>query len=506
MKTFLRLWQINKVILKYGLDDVILSQLKNPLLKIFFKIQPVGWTLTNRQKTDKTKSIGERLFLFCEELGPVFIKFGQILSVRIDMLPTTITKELAKLQDNVKAFDGEIACQAIEKSLQIKIDEIFLNFETKPLAQASVAQVHSATLKNKEKVIVKIIRPGIKKIIDADIVVLKMIAKIIQKTFVDGKRANLLLLVAEFEKTIYRELDLRLEAAHAQKLKENFNNDDNLFVPKIYWDYIRKNILISEKINGFNVNDIQSMQKQNYDLKLLAEKGVQVFFTQVFKHNFFHADMHPGNVFVAKNNPNNPSYIAVDFGIMASLSPKDQQYVADVLLAFFDKDYHRIARLHKTHNLITDDSNITDFEIAIMAVCEPIFAKPLKDISFATLLINLFVISREYNLQVQPQLLLLEKTLLNIESLGKQLYPKLDLWQTAKPFLEQYIREQKSPKKQIINITEKVPDFFNKINKLTSSINKIDKNNQIIKKQEQQNRTLKIIIAILLTALVLNNL
>jgi ubiquinone biosynthesis protein len=373
-----------------------------------------------------------------EDLGPIFVKFGQILSTRQDLLPDDIAAELAKLQDRVAPFPSQRARQTIEAAFQKPITEIFHSCEEEPLASASVAQVHAATLKSGEDVVVKILRPGIEKVIRRDVSLLYYIAGLAEKYWREARRLRPREVVGEFEKTMHDELDLLREAANASQLRRNFANSDLLHVPEVHWPYCRRNVMVMERIYGIPVNDLASLRQAGVDLKTLSERGVEIFFTQVFRHNFFHADMHPGNIFVAPNG----QYMAVDFGIMGTLSPEDQRYLAENFLAFFRRDYHRVAELHVESEWVPQGTRVDEFEAAIRSVCEPIFERPLKEISFGQLLLRLFQTARRFNMVVQPQLVLLQKTLLNIEGLGRQLYPDLDLWQTAKPFLELWMSEQ----------------------------------------------------------------
>ena len=409
---------------------------------------------------------GIRIRRALEDLGPIFVKFGQILSTRRDLLPDDIAIELAKLQDQVTPFNNQIAYQIIEQSLGHPLDEIFSDFSEAPFASASIAQVHAATLHTGENVIVKVLRPNIKPIIQRDISLLYIIADKIERYWPAGKNLRPKAVVAEFEKSLLNELDLMLEAANASQLRRNFLNSEKLYVPEVYWDHCRKDIMVMERIHGTPIGNIDALIEKNINLQQLSERGVEIFFSQVFRHSFFHADMHPGNIFVADNG----QYIAVDFGIMGSLNDSDQRYLAENFLAFFNRDYRRVAELHVSSGWVDKDTRIDEFETAIRAVCEPIFDKPLKDISFGQLLINLFQTARRFNMEVQPQLILLQKTLLNIEGLGRQLYPDLDLWKTAKPFLEQWMRDKIGPKSFFKHVKENAPLWAEQLPKLPNLI------------------------------------
>lgn len=384
---------------------------------------------------------GESIRLALEKLGPIFVKFGQALSTRRDLLPDDIADELVKLQDQVPPFSGQLAREILENTYGDRLENIFDEFDETPLASASVAQVHSATLKSGEKIIVKVRRPNIEKTIKRDIGLMYFVAYWVEKLSEHGKRLKPREVVAEFEKTIFDELDFMFEAANASQLRRNFKSSALLYVPKVYWDYCRANILVTEKIAGIPVTNVNALNKKNIDLKRLAENGVKIFVKQVFEHSFFHADMHPGNIFVSPDHQEEPQYMAVDFGIMGTLSPKDQRYLAENLIAFFNRDYRQVAILHVESGWVPKDTRIEEFESVIRAVSEPIFEKPLKEISFGLLLLRLFQTASRFNMEVQPQLLLLQKTLLNIEGLGRQLYPDLDLWNTAKPLLEEWVKE-----------------------------------------------------------------
>lgn len=434
----LRLYTITKTLLNHGLDKLIPKR----LIPWYIKVMRFGlFWLYNRYPE---QSDGERLRLALQGLGPVFIKFGQMLSTRRDLLPPDIANELALLQDKVKPFDGQQAKQIIESSLGIAdIREIFDNFDIKPLASASIAQVHTATLiASGDTVVIKVIRPDIAETIHADIELMRVIAWAVQKVLPDGKRLRPVEVVEEYRKTIEDELDLLRESANGIQLRKNFENSEELYVPHIYADYCRKNVLVMERIYGIPIADIDTLKEKGTNFKLLAERGVSVFFTQVFRDSFFHADMHPGNIFIAPDNLQSPQYIAIDFGIVGTLNRDDKRYLAENFVAFFNSDYRKVAELHVDSGWVPADTNIDEFEMAIRTVCEPIFHKPLAEISFGHVLLQLFNTARRFDMVVQPQLVLLQKTLLYIEGLGRQLYPQLDLWETAKPFLENWMKEQ----------------------------------------------------------------
>ncbi len=409
------------------------------------------------------RSQGQRLRLALEELGPVFIKFGQMLSTRRDLLSDDLALELKKLQDQVPPFESAYSQQLIERALGAPVEEFFAEFNATPMASASVAQVHEALLYNGEEVVVKVIRPGIEKTIRKDMAVLYTIAQLVQALWVEGRRLKPVEVVADYENTIFDELDLRKEAANGSQIRRNFENSPILYVPEIYWDLTRQNVLVMERIHGIPVADVEQLKAQNTDMKKLAEQGVEIFFTQVFRDSFFHADMHPGNIFVSRENPSAPQYIAVDFGIVGSLSPEDQSYLARNFLAFFQRNYRQVAQLHIDSGWVPADTNVQAFETAIRSVCEPIFEKPLKDISFGMVLMGLFQTARRFNMEVQPQLVLLQKTLLNIEGLGRQLYPELDLWETGQPFLERWMKERMGPKAVYRSMKQQAPDWLDKM-------------------------------------------
>ncbi|NLQ17511.1 ubiquinone biosynthesis regulatory protein kinase UbiB [Marinomonas sp. M1K-6] len=413
--------------------------------------------LIGRKRAQQNK--GERLRLALESLGPIFVKFGQILSTRRDLLDDDIADELAKLQDKVPAFPGHIAQAIIERDLKAPVSELFAEFSASPLASASIAQVHTATLHSGEKVVIKVIRPNIEKTIRKDINLLYTLAYLVANMSADGRRLRPVEVVTDYEYTILDELDLAKEAANTGLLQRNFTPSDLLYVPQIHWDYSHRNVMVMERISGIPVADISALNKANVDMKCLAERGVEIFFTQVFSHSFFHADMHPGNIFVDASNPKKPKYIAIDCAIMGSLDDADKSYLARNLLAFFQRDYRLVAELHVESGWVPKGTPVHAFESAIRSVCEPMFAKPLKDISFGQVLIGLFQTARRFNMEVQPQLVLLEKTLLNIEGLGRQLYPDLDLWVTAKPFLEKWMREQMGPKRVIEEVRKQAPQW-----------------------------------------------
>ncbi|HHO58880.1 MAG TPA: ubiquinone biosynthesis regulatory protein kinase UbiB, partial [Thiotrichales bacterium] len=382
---------------------------------------------------------------------------------RRDLLADDIADELEKLQDCVPPFPGEQSKKIIAKAFNRSVDELFAEFETEPLASASIAQVHAGVLKSGEKIVVKVLRPDVLPTIKRDISLLYIIAELAAKYSSQLKRLRPVEVVEEYEKTILDELDLMREAANASQLRRNFEGSSDLYVPEVHWDFVRKNVLVMERIYGIPVRNIDELKKHDTNMERLAALGVKIFFTQVFTHNFFHADMHPGNIFIDIDDPEFPKYVAVDFGIIGTLSPVDKRYLAENFLAFFQRDYNKVAKLHVESGWVPSHTRVDEFESAIRSVCEPIFERPLKEISFGQLLLRLFQTARRFNMEVQPQLVLLQKTLLNIEGLGRQLYPDLDLWKTAKPFLERWMEEQVGARAMLHNIKEDMPYLIEKL-------------------------------------------
>ena len=447
-----RIAKIVKVVGKYRLD-LLLDKEKLPLSIRIFLAPAVFFGRANGSR-------GERLRKALEELGPIFVKFGQLLSTRPDLVPEDISVELSSLQDNVPPFPSQLFKKNIELALDGSVDELFLSFEPDPLASASVAQVHAAVLADGRDVVVKAVRPNIEKTIRKDIALLYTLARLVKTYSEDGERLHPLEVVKDYESVIIEELNLQSEGANASLLRHNFANSPMLHVPEIYWPYSNKDVLVMERIYGIPVTDIDRLEAAGVDFKLLAQRGVEIFFTQVFEHNFFHADMHPGNIFVDATNPKSPTYIAVDCAIMGSLSSEDQFYMARNLLAMFQRDYRLVAELHIRSGWVPKDTSINDFTGAIRSVCEPIFQRPLSEISLGHMLIDLFTTARRFNMEVQPSLVLLQKTLLNIEGLGRQLYPDLDLWQTAQPYLEQWLKDRYSPKSMFNQLKRYAPDWL----------------------------------------------
>ena len=463
-RLILRLLAIQKTLFRYGLEDVV----RETRL-----CRPISWVYRLIPRRQYPESLGVRIRLALEELGPIFVKFGQTVSTRRDLLPVDIADELAKLQDQVPPFDSAEALNIISSAFGKNAEEIFADFEQKPLAAASVAQVHSATLHTGESVVVKILRPDAEVSIKRDLKVLYVIAELAERYWSDGYRLRPVEVIREFEKTLLKELDLLREAANATQLKRNFEDSDMLYVPEIYWDYCRKNILTMERINGVPISDIKALQDAGTNIKRLAENGVKIFFTQVFQHNFFHADMHPGNIFVDISNPENPRYVAIDFGIVGSLSPRNQHYLAGNFLAFFKRDYYRVAQLHVDSGWVPSSTHVAELEASIRAVCEPIFNKPLKDISFGLVLLRLFDTARKFDMEVQPQLVLLQKTLLNIEGLGRELYPDLDLWSTAQPVLQEWMKQRTDPRAHVKRFIQNWPQISEDLVRLPAAIHQI---------------------------------
>ncbi|TNF34182.1 MAG: ubiquinone biosynthesis regulatory protein kinase UbiB [Gammaproteobacteria bacterium] len=435
----LRLLAILRVAMTYRLDTFLQGRRLPWGLRIALVFWPARWL------GEPSAPRGERLRRALEALGPVFVKFGQALSTRRDLIPPDIADELAKLQDTVAPFPAEQSIAIIEHALGQPVDTLFKRFDRTPMASASVAQVHSAQLPDGREAVVKVIRPGIDTVIEQDIALLRLLARALERFHPDGKRLNPRVVVEDYRLTILDELDLLREAANTSQLRRNFASGELLYVPEVYWDWTRQTVLTLERIHGIPISDIARLIERGVDMEKLAERGVQIFFTQVFRHNFFHADMHPGNIFVDATDPSNPRYIGIDCAIIGTLSEADQYYLARNLLAIFHRDYRLVAELHVECGWVPPDTAVGAFESAIRSVCEPIFEKPLGEISFAQLLVYLFQTARRFNMEVQPSLVLLQKTLLHIEGLGRDLYPELDLWATAQPFLEDWLRQRYSP-------------------------------------------------------------
>ena len=450
-----RLLTIQRIFLRYGLDELLLSHTRVNWLRFFVYLWPERYFTKQYRNAPR----GERLRKALEDLGPIFVKLGQALSTRRDLLPEDIANELALLQDSVPPFPSHIAREEIERALGKPIEELFATFDDQPLASASIAQVHAAKTYEDNDIVVKVLRPNIEKIITHDLSLLYLLAGLLEKYWSDGERLRPVEIIEEYEKTIYNELDLTLEAANGSQLRRNFSDSAVLYVPEIYWDFCRRNVLVVGRIYGIPIDEVDVLREAGMDMKKLGERGVEIFFTQVFRDNFFHADMHPGNVFVATDKPQDPQYIAIDFGIVGTLTDDDQRYLAENLLAFFHRDYKKVAELHLSSGWVPENTRIEEFETAIRSVCEPIFGLPIKDISFGEFLLKLFQTARRFDMQVQPQLILLQKTLLNIEGLGRQLYPDLDLWNTAKPFLEQWMKDRFGPKAVLREMRKQLPHW-----------------------------------------------
>ncbi|MDB2374209.1 ubiquinone biosynthesis regulatory protein kinase UbiB [Psychrosphaera haliotis] len=459
-----RFFQIFHTFLYFRLFDLIPKRVQPWYLRVllgFFFWYP---------KAPKNQSKHINLRLALEGLGPVWIKFGQMLSTRKDLLSPELSLELTKLQDQVPPFSSELAIKTIKQELNLtNINDLLIDFEPEPLASASIAQVHCATINlgtvespDHKAVVVKVIRPNIEKLIQADVALMLVFAKLVDFALAESKRLRPVEVVEEYKKTILNELNLQQEAANGLQLKRNFEQSDDLYIPDIYSDFCTQNVLVMERIYGIPVSDIAQLNAQGSDLKKLAERGVRVFFTQVFRDSFFHADMHPGNIFISKETPSDPQYIGIDFGIIGTLNSEDKRYLAENFVAFFNRDYLKVAQLHVQSGWVPSHINVEQFEMAIRSVCDPIFNKPLEDISFAQVLIGLFDTARQFEMQVQPQLVLLQKTLLYVEGLGRQLYPKLDLWETAKPFLEDWVSEQMGVKAFLKQTKQNLPYWLEK--------------------------------------------
>jgi ubiquinone biosynthesis protein len=453
LRLFLRLLDIQRVLVRHGLDELISSAHLFRPFRFLFHLWPPNW---GRQRSAAPR--GERIRKALEEPGPIYVKFGQSVSTRQDLLPEDIGSELAKLQDQVPPFSGELALKAIKDAYGQPAEEVFAEFNPEALAAASIAQVHVAKLHSGLEVIVKILRPNVQQQVEQDIEILYLIANLAQRYWADGRRLRPIEIVQEYENTVLNELDLMREAANAAQLRRNFIDSSMIYVPEIYWDYCRTQVMVMERVHGVPISDMDSLRRAGTNFKKLAANGVEIFFTQVFRDNFFHADMHPGNIFVDVSDPQNPRYAAVDFGIVGTLEDGDRRYLAENFLAFFDRDYHRVAQLHVNSGWVPGKTRVDELESAVRTVCEPIFNKPLKDISFGQVLLRLFQVARRFEMEVQPQLILLQKTLVQIEGLGRELYPDLDLWETGQPVLQKWMTVQTGPKATAERFWRDVPE------------------------------------------------
>jgi len=443
------------IVLRYGLDELVLNSFRKPWLRLIARIVSFGRNLKAPR--------GQRLREALERLGPIFVKFGQVLSTRRDLLPADVAQELAKLQDRVPPFDSEVAVATIERSFQRPLAQIFTEFERQPVASASIAQVHLAKLKDPQgqlrEVAVKVLRPGMLRAIEKDLSLMRMMAGWLESLSADGKRLKPREVVAEFDKYLHDELDLVREAASAAQLRRNMAGLDLVLIPEMFWDFCHSDVIVMERMRGVPISQTARLLEAGVDLKKLARDGVTIFFTQVFRDGFFHADMHPGNIFVSTDAATFGRYISLDFGIVGTLTEFDKEYLAQNFTAFFRRDYKRVAELHIESGWVPPSTRVDELEAAVRAVCEPYFDRPLKEISLGMVLMRLFQTSRRFNVEIQPQLVLLQKTLLNIEGLGRDLDPDLDLWSTAKPFLEKWMADQIGPRKLWEELRNQAPRY-----------------------------------------------
>jgi ubiquinone biosynthesis protein len=443
------------IVLRYGLDELVLTSFQNPWLGALARLLTIG------RKLDAPR--GQRLRQALEQLGPIFVKFGQVLSTRRDLLPTDIADELARLQDRVPPFESAVAVATIERAFRRPVDEVFLSFDREPVASASIAQVHFARLRDRQgrerEVAVKVLRPGMLPLIEKDLGLMRTMAGWVESLSADGKRLKPREVVAEFDKYLHDELDLVREAANAAQLRRNMAGLDLVMIPEMFWDFCHPEVMVMERMHGVPISQTERLRAAGVDVKQLARDGVTIFFTQVFRDGYFHADMHPGNIQVSLEPATFGRYVSLDFGIIGTLTEFDKEYLAQNFTAFFRRDYKRVAELHIESGWVPAETRVDELESAIRSVCEPYFDRPLHEISLGMVLMRLFQTSRRFHVEIQPQLVLLQKTLLNIEGLGRQLDPDLDLWSTAKPFLERWMLEQVGPQKLLDELKSQAPRY-----------------------------------------------
>ncbi len=484
------------IVLRYGLDELVLTSFQKPGLRLLARVVSIG--------RDLSAPRGQRLREALERLGPIFVKFGQVLSTRRDLLPPDIANELAKLQDRVPPFSSDVAVGIVERSFGRALNDIFVSFERQPVASASIAQVHFAVIKDRNgaerDVAVKVLRPGMLTVIDKDLSLMRMMAAWVDRLSSDGKRLKPREVVAEFDKYLHDELDLVREAANAAQLRRNMEGLDLVLIPEIFWDFCHTDVMVMERMKGVPISQIERLREAGVDIPKLARDGVTIFFTQVFRDGFFHADMHPGNLQVSLEPNSFGRYVLLDFGIVGTLTEYDKEYLAQNFTAFFRRDYKRVAELHVESGWVPADTRVDELESAISAVCEPYFDRPLKEISLGMVLMRLFQTSRRFNVEIQPQLVLLQKTLLNIEGLGRQLDPELDLWSTAKPFLEKWMVDQVGPKKLWNQLRAEAPRYAKLLPELPRLVHDFLKHRQngdnaqlqqLIEEQRRTNRMLQ---------------
>ena len=467
LNNFIRVMQIARLFIKYDVDKMLVN-CGSGKCKFYFYMLPWNWF--RKRKVD---NIPLKIRMMFEELGPIFVKLGQVISTRKDLLPNDVADELSKLQDRVKPFPEDISMKIIENELGNKISNLFNDFKAEPLASASIAQVHAAQLKNGKDVIIKVVRPGIHKAIKKDLLLMKKIAEFLTSLSDDFKRMHLIEVVNDYELLVYDETDLIKESTNAKKIRDNFQGSKLIYIPEIYWDYVTKNILVMERIYETPINDKAELLKKGINFEKLAKNAVESFFIQVFEHNFFHADMHPGNIFVKKIDDDDVQFILVDFGIMGSLSKFDKRYLAENFVAFFNRDYEKVARLHVECEWVPKDTNISLLEKAIRDNCESMLDKSIKDVSLSDIILGLFDTARKFKLEVQPQLILMQKALLYTEGLGREFHPELDLWKTSKPILEKWMKKQKGLSSVVKNLKNNYSDMVDLLPELPSALRKI---------------------------------
>ena len=499
MKRLFRSAYILWVVFRFGLDQMVLQGINHPFLHLMSRL--VGWG------RDLSAPRGQRLRMALEHLGPIFVKFGQVLSTRRDLLPPDVADELARLQDRVPAFPSEVAISTIERAFGRSIDEIFIEFDREPVASASIAQVHFATLSGDpgppRQVAVKVLRPNMLSVIDKDLDLMRLMAGWLERLSADGRRLKPREVVAEFDKYLHDELDLVREAANAAQLRRNMEGLDLVLIPEMFWDHCHREVIVMERMSGIPISQVERLREAGVDIPKLARDGVTIFFTQVFRDGFFHADMHPGNIQVSIDPATFGRYVSLDFGIVGTLTEYDKEYLAQNFTAFFRRDYKRVAELHIESGWVPPQTRVDELEAAIRAVCEPYFDRPLKEISLGMVLMRLFQTSRRFQVEIQPQLVLLQKTLLNIEGLGRQLDPELDLWSTAKPFLEKWMMEQVGPKRLWQELRNQAPYYAKILPQLPRLIHdrllgarQVDRDllEQLMTEQRRTNALLRVLI------------